>query len=120
MCEVQFTAFGIELVQMMGDPCFHSHHLSSRKALGYRIDPRMWSAWEYVKMNARRLYDRYQQTDVTPSVFTPLVRKFALPVQGSKQPGVLQGDSRSRRWHQNQNSTKLILVAKAFVDFVLS
>jgi len=48
-------------------------NIEARKALGYRIDPRMWSAWEYVKMNARRLYDRYQQTDVTPSVFTPLV-----------------------------------------------
>jgi len=65
-------------------------NIEARKALGYRIDPRMWSAWEYVKMNVRRLYDKYQQTDVTSSVFTPLVRKFSLPVQGSKQPGVLQ------------------------------
>jgi len=65
-------------------------NVDARKALGFRIDPRMWSAWEYVKINCRRLYEKYQRSDVPSSVFTPLVRKFSLPVQGSKQAGVLQ------------------------------
>lgn len=62
----------------------------ARKALGYRIDPRMWSAWDYVKISCQHLYEKYQQSYVAPSVFTPLVRKFSLPVQGSKQAGVLR------------------------------
>jgi len=59
-------------------------NIEARKALGYRIDPRMWTAWEYMK----RLFQK--PSEVATSMLTPLVRIFSLPVQGSKQNGILQ------------------------------
>jgi len=64
-------------------------NVEARKALGYRIDPRKWGIWEYISICCQRNYEQYK-SDAAASVITPLVRKFSLPVQGSKQDGVLQ------------------------------
>jgi len=63
----------------------------ARKALGYRIDPRHWSNWEYAKSKCRQIYETFfAESDSEPKFCTPLLRKFCLPCQGSRQNGVLQ------------------------------
>lgn len=66
-------------------------NVDARKALGYRIDPRNWTNWEYVKMKCQTLYEKmFAGSNSEINFCTPLLRKFQLPCQGSRQNGVLQ------------------------------
>jgi len=70
-------------------------NVDARKALGYRIDPRYWTTWEYAKsLGKTKVYEVYETvfggSSVEAKFSTPLLRKFNLPCQGSRKNGVLQ------------------------------